>query len=284
MIQATTKEQHYAKRKWGQNFLVDPNIAGKILDCAEIRPGERVIEIGPGQGILTQGLLERGAKVTAIEIDRDLIKILQTRFQDPSASRIDPHALTLVHGDALAFAYENVTAPYKVVANLPYNISSPLLFRLLEENKRIDRMILMLQKEVAERIVSVPGVKAYGALSVMVQYYADVSILFRVSPTCFRPRPKIASAVISLKPLAKPRVAVGDEALFKRIVKGAFQHRRKQLPNALRCAGFDEEKGLAALLQMKIDPKRRGETLSLQDFAQLSDTLHALLPPEAGRA
>ncbi len=272
-IPLALSESHQAKRRWGQNFLTDPNIVSKILDSAEIQADDQVLEIGPGLGILTQAIHARGAQLTAIEIDPQLIKTLQTRFQASSDSNARGDRVTLIHGDALAFAYENLIAPYKVVANLPYNISTPLLFRLLEESARIERMVLMLQKEVAVRIVSSPSKKTYGALSVMVQYYADVEMRFRVSPTCFRPRPKVASAVILLRPLPRPRITVGDEMLFKRIVRAAFQHRRKQMPNALRCAGFDEKRVMTALGQMGIDPKRRGETFSLDDFGNLSDCL-----------
>lgn len=275
-----TPERHLAKRKWGQNFLIDRNIAKKILDAAEIRPQDRVLEIGPGQGILTQGLLERGANIRAIEIDGTLVQKLKEHFLDAPDALYNKSNFDLLHGDALDHPYGIETAPFKVVANLPYNISSPLLFRLLEEGKRISRMVLMLQKEVAERIVSKAAEKNYGRLSVMVQYHCEVRLLLRVSPTCFRPRPKVASAVLLLTPLDRPRVNLKDEALFRRVVKTAFQHRRKQLPNALGCAGFEEDAVLRALQQLRIDPKRRGETLTLQDFAGLSEALRLSLPRE----
>ncbi len=260
-----------AKKKWGQNFLTDPNIVNKILDAALLQAGESVLEIGPGKGFMTQRLLARGAQLTAIEIDSDLVQVIQSEFVGLEAN------LSLIHGDALRYDYQNIPAPYKVVANLPYNISTPLLFRLLEEKTRITQMILMLQKEVAERITASPGTKSYGALSVILQFFADVKILFQVSPHCFYPKPKVSSAVISIIPLQKPRIVVQDEGLFLKIVKGAFLYRRKQVLNALVCAGFSEEHLKIAFENMKCDPKRRGETFTLAEFACLSDTVYKYL-------
>ena len=260
-----------AKKKWGQNFLTDPNIVNKILDGASVQPGESVLEIGPGKGFMTQRLLVRGAQVTAIEIDPDLVAFIQSEIMAPDET------FTLIHKDALRYDYQNMSAPYKVVANLPYNISTPLLFRLLEEKTRITQMVLMLQKEVAERITASPGTKSYGALSVILQFFADVKILFNVSPHCFYPKPKVSSAVISIIPLQKPRIVVEDEGLFLKIVKGAFLYRRKQVQNALMCAGFSEESLKAAFENMKCDPKRRGETFTLDEFAGLSDTVYRYL-------
>ncbi len=274
----------HPKKKWGQNFLIDPNIREKILSCAGICAGETVIEIGPGRGILTKALLDRAARVTAIEIDRDLIAVIRKALESPHDHGEKKDKLTLIHGDALDYDYQNISSPYKVVANLPYNISTPMLFRLLKEKNRISRMVLMLQREVAERISSsVRGKsvgdkssgskKSYGALSIIIQYYADVRTAFFVSPDCFRPRPKVGSAVIVLEPLPSPRIPVRDEALFLRIIKGAFQHRRKRLANALSCAGFDGVLVKSVLEQINCDPKRRGETLSMSEFASLSDAM-----------
>ncbi len=253
------------RKSWGQNFLIDHNIQRKILDAAEIQPGERIVEIGPGRGILTQGLLERGAEVLAIEIDPLLVGWLRQEIASP---RLD-----LIQADALQYVYGEITPPYKVVANLPYYLSTPLLFRLLEERRRISRMVLMLQKEVAERLVAPVGGKNYGVLSVMVQLYADVRIAFHVSRGCFRPRPDVDSSVIVLIPLSDPRVSVRDEGLFARVVRGAFGHRRKRLSNALADAGFPKAQVALALQKIGLDPARRGETLSLAEFALLADTL-----------
>lgn len=253
------------RKSWGQNFLIDHNIQRKILDAAEIRPGERVVEIGPGRGILTKGLLERGAEVIAIEIDPLLVGTLR---QEILSDRLD-----LIQGDALQYLYQQIPSPYKVIANLPYYIATPLLFRLLEERHRISRMVLMVQREVAERLVSPVGGKNYGVLSVLVQLYADVRIAFHVSKSCFRPRPDVESSVIVLTPLSAPRVSVRDEAFFARVVRGAFGHRRKRLSNALADAGFSRAEVEAVLQKIGIDPARRGETLSLGEFAALADTL-----------
>lgn len=253
------------RKSWGQNFLIDHNIQRKILDAAEIRPGERVVEIGPGRGILTQGLLERGAELLAIEIDPLLVEMLR---QEIASSHFH-----LVEGDALQYPYSELPSPYKVVANLPYYVSTPLLFRLLEERRRISRMVLMLQREVAERLVASVGGKNYGVLSVLVQLYADVRIAFPVSKNCLRPRPDVDSVVIILTPLPDPRLSVRDEALFSRVVRGAFGHRRKRLTNALTDAGFQKAQVEAALQKTGIDPARRGETLSLSEFAFLADAL-----------
>lgn len=253
------------RKSWGQNFLIDYNIQRKILDAAEIRPGEQVVEIGPGRGILTKGLLERGAELLAIEIDPLLVGTLKQTI--PSTH------LHLVQEDALQYPYDQIPSPYKVVANLPYYLSTPLLFRLLEERQRISRMVLMLQKEVAERLVAPVGEKNYSVLTVMVQLYAEVRIGFRVSKGCFRPRPDVDSSVIVLTPLPQARVPIRDEARFGRIVRGAFAHRRKRLANALADAGFPKDRVDAALQKIGIDPARRGETLSLAEFASLADTL-----------
>ncbi|NOY84128.1 MAG: ribosomal RNA small subunit methyltransferase A [Nitrospirae bacterium] len=260
-----------AKKKWGQNFLTDPNIVNKILDAALLQSGESVLEIGPGKGFMTRRILARGARLKAIEIDPDLVAFIQSEIMAPDET------FTLIHQDALRYDYQNMSAPYKVVANLPYNISTPLLFRLLEEKTRITQMVLMLQKEVAERITASPGTKSYGALSVILQFFADVKILFNVSPHCFYPKPKVSSAVISIIPLQKPRIVVQDEGFFLKIVKGAFLYRRKQVLNALVCAGFSEEHLKIAFENMKCDPKRRGETFTLAEFACLSDTVYKYL-------
>lgn len=253
------------RKSWGQNFLIDHNIQRKILDAADLQPGERVVEIGPGRGILTKGLLDRGARVLAIEIDPLLVKILREELISPE--------LELIQADALRHPYDQIPAPYKVVANLPYYLSTPLLFRLLEERRRIARMVLMLQKEVAERLAASEESKHYGVLSVMVQLYADVRIAFHVSKGCFRPRPDVDSSVTVLDPLPEPRFSLRDEALFGRVVRGAFAHRRKRLANALENAGFTKDQVAPALRKIGLDPARRGETLSLAEFAALADTL-----------
>ncbi len=260
-----------AKKRWGQNFLVDANIARKILDCARIEAGERVLEIGPGTGFLTKGLLGKGAYVTAIEIDPDLVKLIQS--ESDTCQTADFQNLTLIQGDALRYPYHKITAHYKVIANLPYYISTPLLFRLIEEKTRITQMVLMLQKEVAQRMVAAVGGKSYGALSIIVQFYTDIKLAFTVSPGCFRPKPKVSSAVVSISLRETPRIRVKDETLFIRIVKGAFLYRRKRISNALICAGFPEAQVNTALQKVDYDPARRGETFTIEEFGSLADTM-----------
>ncbi len=254
------------KKSLGQHFLIDGNIQRKILDLAEIDEGEPVVEIGPGRGILTRGLLERGARVLAIEIDRGLSEGLVSSL--PSGGTLE-----VIHADALRYPYATLPAPYKVVANLPYYLSTEILFLLLKERQRITKMVVMLQREVAERMVADVGNKRYGVLSVLLQFYSEVSLSFRVPPTCFRPQPQVDSAVVVCHPLAAPKVLVLDEAYFLRVVKGAFGHRRKQLANALSDHGFKIQTVELAIDEMGVNRSRRGETFSLAEFARFSNTL-----------
>jgi 16S rRNA (adenine1518-N6/adenine1519-N6)-dimethyltransferase len=259
----------------GQHFLVDGNIRRKILDAAQIQPGERIVEIGPGTGSLTTGLLDRGASVIAIEIDRRLVEGLK---------RVPHPHLTLVCADALRYPYQELPTPYKVVANLPYGISTPLLFRLIEaaqweglasppQTARIKSMVLMLQKEVALRLGASAGDEHYGALSVIAQFYAEVQVLFSVTRNCFRPRPKVDSAVVALHPLPQARLPVRHPEPFLRLVKGAFAHRRKQMLNSLADAGFERPVVEVAMQKMGLSPTVRGEALSLHQFVALSEML-----------
>lgn len=253
------------RKSWGQNFLIDFNVQRKILDLAGIKEGEHVIEIGPGRGMLTRGLLERRALVTAIEIDPHLVERLKKEIQ-----AVGPPDFDLVLGDALRYPYEAIQWPYKVVANLPYYLSTPILFRLLEEHRQIKTMVLMLQREVAERLVAQVGTKSYGALTVTVRYCADVRAVFHVPPTCFRPRPRVHSTVILLTPRSKGRMPVQDESLFLKVVKGAFAYRRKRVVNSLGESGFSREVVLLSLDKIGIDPGRRGETFTLSEFSALA--------------
>ncbi|HUK55819.1 MAG TPA: 16S rRNA (adenine(1518)-N(6)/adenine(1519)-N(6))-dimethyltransferase RsmA [Nitrospiria bacterium] len=257
-----------SKRKaLGQHFLHDRNIVRKILALADLRPGESVIEIGPGRGILTRALADTGAAVYAIEIDRSLYEPLQKAFASD---------IRIIHADALTYAYEDLPAPFAVVANLPYAVSTPLLFRLLELRSRVSRMVLMLQLEVARRITAAPGTKDYSPLSVGAQFYADPRLEFVVPRGCFRPPPRVDSAVVSLRVRPAPRAAVKDEAFFFRVVRGGFAHRRKSLRNALKDAGFTNEaveRALPAVSNTSQNPQRRAETLSIEEFARLADAL-----------
>jgi len=266
---ARVASAHVPRKSLGQHFLIDKNIVHKIVRLAELQPGETVLEIGPGRGILTEALLDSSGLVVAVELDAALCARLRTTLGRRSNFR-------LIEGDALACEYAQVPSPFLVVANLPYYVSTPLLFRLLEERQRIDRLVLMLQEEVVARLAAAPGGKDYGALTIAAQFYCEVRRAFRVPPTCFRPKPGVGSAVVVLTPLAKPRVSVTDEAFFFRVVRAGFAHRRKALLNSLRDEGFEGAPTAAALEQAGIDPRRRAETLRLEEFATLADGLLSL--------
>lgn len=261
------------KKKFGQNFITEPSIIDNIVEAANLTKNDTVIEIGPGLGVLTRALADRAGKVYAIEIDKNLIPLLEeTLTGHENIEIINQDALTLnfdqlINGDG--------TDKYKVVANLPYYITTPLIMHFLENRFRVSEMVVMVQKEVAQRMVASPGGKDYGALSVAVQYYTAPRIEFKVPPQVFLPRPEVESAVISLRILEQPPISVKDEKNFFRVVKAAFGQRRKTLLNALHNGGFDLDKeSLTGILQeCSIDPKRRGETLSLEEFAALSNRI-----------
>ncbi len=257
-----------ARRLLGQHFLIDKNIQQKIIAAANIRMGDRVVEVGPGRGILTTALLAAGAHVTAIEIDPKLSAMLSKKI-------VHSH-FTLVTTDALCYPYSGVGAPYKIVANLPYVISVPLLFTFLAERARITRMALMIQKEVAERLTAKLGSPHRGTLSVLCELYADARLAFLVRASCFQPPPKVTSAVVTLTPRQQPLVPICNEGFFASVVKGAFGYRRKQLKNALADAGFPPAHIQAVTATLKIDSSRRGETLSLSEFGALANGLFAL--------
>ena len=239
-------------KKLGQNFLIDARIVQGIVDAAEVKPGDRVLEIGPGIGTLTQGLAEAGADVTAVKA-YDNVRI--------------------VPGDILKVNIPEIMgeAPFKVAANLPYYITTPILMALLERHLPITHMVTMVQKEVAERMTAKPGSRIYGALSVAVQYYTEPEIVLDVPPRSFIPAPEVMSVVVSCRVRKEPAVAVRDEKLFFRVVKAAFGQRRKTLMNALKGGGFQKETVRDALEQSGIDPTRRGETLTLEEFGRLAD-------------
>ncbi|MEK7286606.1 MAG: 16S rRNA (adenine(1518)-N(6)/adenine(1519)-N(6))-dimethyltransferase RsmA [Nitrospirota bacterium] len=257
---------HYPKKSLGQHFLSDPNIIRKIITLAAISPGDLVVEIGPGRGVLTEALLKAGAKLLAIEIDQDLCAVLKERFSS------EPN-FTLSLGDACRYPYEKINSPFQVVANLPYQISTPILFRLLEEQGRLTKMTLMVQKEVAERLVAKPNSKEYGVLSVLLQRFADIKIGFRVSRSCFRPMPNVDSSVIQVTPILKAKVTILNELFFAKVVRGAFSHRRKHLANTLCDAGFPRLACLNAFAKIGMDARRRAETLSIDEFAHLANAL-----------
>jgi 16S rRNA (adenine1518-N6/adenine1519-N6)-dimethyltransferase len=253
-------------KRLGQNFLIDPNIVRKIIALAELGPSDHVLEIGPGRGILTETLCHAAGRVTAIEVDPQLHAYLEARQAE--LPNVD-----LVCDDALAYPVETLPMGTIVVANLPYYISTPLLFRLLDQRDRFPRMVLMLQNEVADRLVAKPGGSDYGVLSVMAQYAAEITKAFRVSAQCFRPRPEVGSAVVLLRAKERTRLNQKEEAAFRALVKAAFAHRRKTLVNSLRDEGYEPHPLDEALQRLDIDPTRRAETLSVEDFLRLARAL-----------
>lgn len=257
-------------KKLGQNFLIDARIVQGIVDAAEIQPGDRVLEIGPGIGTLTQGLAEAGADVTAVELDKKLPAVLKETLKAYDNVRIVP-------GDILKVNIPEIMGegPFKVAANLPYYITTPILMTLLERHLPITRMVTMVQKEVAERMTAKPGSRIYGALSVAVQYYTEPEIVLDVPPRSFIPAPEVMSVVVSCRVRREPAVKVSDEKLFFRVVKAAFGQRRKTLMNALKGGGFPKEAVRDALEKSGIDPTRRGETLTLEEFGRLADAFAA---------
>ncbi|MEE9591073.1 MAG: 16S rRNA (adenine(1518)-N(6)/adenine(1519)-N(6))-dimethyltransferase RsmA [Thermodesulfobacteriota bacterium] len=259
-----------ARKRFGQNFLVDKNIIAKIVAAADIRPGDVVIEIGPGMGALTDALAISGANVIAIELDRDLVEELKEKYSDIKD-------IEIICADALKVSYAEIAKrlkkKLKVVANIPYNISTPILFKLFKEREVFTALLLMLQKEVAERVVAVPGKKDYGALSVFSQFFADVNIEFQIPPTAFYPVPKVYSSIVRFDILDKPRVEVEDMEIFKRVVKAAFGMRRKMILNALKVLGLPGDILRSLLLESAIDPRSRGETIDIDRFGYLSNLL-----------
>ena len=258
-----------ADKKLGQNFLIDEKVVRQIVEAAELSEADTVLEVGPGIGTLTQGLAESKAQVVAVELDTRLLPVLATTLEGYDNVRV-------VHGDILKvnIMEEVGAANFKVCANLPYYITTPIIFALLEKRLPMERLVAMVQKEVAERMAAQPGGKDYGALSVAIQYYTEPEIAFIVPPTSFIPAPAVDSAVIVCKRRVKPPVEVCDEALFFRVVKAAFSLRRKMLSNSLKNMGIKTEQVAKWLELAGVDGKRRAETLSLEDFAKLTNSFN----------
>ena len=274
---ATIQKYNFAfQKRFGQNFLIDDFVIGKIIRAAEIDDTDTVLEIGPGIGTLTQYLAEAAEHVYAVEIDRNLIPIL-------SETLADYDNVTVINEDILktdiaAIAAKSKSGRLKCVANLPYYITTPIIMELLEKRLPIDSITVMIQKEVAERIAAKPGTKDYGALTLAVKYYAQTYLAANVPPNCFIPRPNVGSAVIRLKVLERPSVEVKDEALMFRLIRASFNQRRKTLSNGIaNSADLDipKERVEQALAAMNLPPTVRGETLSLEQFAELSDRFGA---------
>lgn len=257
----------------GQNFLIDDSVPKDIVSGAEVDENDLVIEIGPGVGTLTAQLLNKAKKVVAIELDNDLIPILNQEIGD------NPK-FTLIHKDALKVNFNEIIGEeksVKLVANLPYYVTTPIIVKLLKEGYNFKSLTIMIQKEVAERMNADPGNKDYGSLSLLVQYFCDTKIVRRVPPQCFIPRPKVDSIVIRLDKLSEPRVKVENEKLFFDIIRNSFNMRRKTLWNGVKNIGLSKEKLELAFNEADIDPKRRGETLSIEEFATLSDKINQYL-------
>ena len=253
----------------GQNFLIDDSVLTDIVEGAEVDENDLVIEIGPGVGSLTAQLIGKAKKVVSIELDNDLIPILETELGEYEN-------FSLIHNDALKVDFNEIIGDeksVKLVANLPYYVTTPIIVRLLKENYNFKSLTIMIQKEVAERIDAAPNCKEYGALSLLVQYYCNTKIVRVVPPNCFIPRPKVDSIVIRLDRLEKPRVEVKDEKLMFDIIRNAFNMRRKTLWNGTKFLGIQKEMLEKAYEEAGIDPKKRGETLTLEEFAALSDRI-----------
>ncbi|EKQ56016.1 MULTISPECIES: 16S rRNA (adenine(1518)-N(6)/adenine(1519)-N(6))-dimethyltransferase RsmA [unclassified Clostridium] len=253
----------------GQNFLVDDSVLRDIVNGADVNNEDFIIEIGPGVGTLTAQLLMKAKKVTSIELDNDLIPILKEELGENENFQ-------LIHKDALKVDFNELIGDeksVKLVANLPYYVTTPIIVKLLKEGYNFKSLTIMIQKEVAERINAEPNCKEYGSLSVLVQYYCNTSIIRRVPPTCFMPRPKVESIVIRLDRLAEPRVKTKNVDLMFELVRNGFNMRRKTLWNSAKTLNVNKEKLEEAFKKSGIDPKRRAETLSLEEFALLADCI-----------
>jgi len=264
------------KKKLGQNFLVHKNVIESILRLLQLSPGDEIVEIGPGLGFLTRRLVEVASKVWAIEIDDFLADWLRR------SSLASNPAFELIHADILKVALENILPPYKIklAANLPYSISTPALFRLFGWRNHFAFLVLMVQKELADRIVSGPGTKTYGSLSVWCQIHGRVVEKVSVSPEAFFPRPAVRSMILKIELYPEPRVPPAELADFRALVRSAFGQRRKTLSNALSSSLKHDRDTIEGILRSEgIDPKRRGETLSLEEFISLSRSLKQLSIP-----
>lgn len=258
------RDTHKARKRFGQNFLHDPAIIQKIVDAINPQKSDYLIEIGPGKGAITKHLLQRVEKLNVIEIDRDLIQLLSSNFEENNV---------IIHeADALKFDFSTLNQTnLRIVGNLPYNISTPLLFHLLAYKHCIKDMLFMLQKEVVDRICAKPGNKQYGRLSIMLQFYCDVESLFTIKPGAFSPAPKVDSAIVKLVPLSNPRYEICDHETLALIVKESFSQRRKTIRNNLKKYLSESE-----IMNAGIAPEKRAESIDIDGFAKLANYYHQL--------
>ena len=277
-IQVLQKHEFQFKKKFGQNFLIDPHVLDKIVDAAQITKDDFVLEIGPGIGTLTQYLCENARQVLAVEIDDKLIPILNETLQPYDNVEVLHVDILKQDIQQIADTY-NDGKPIKVVANLPYYITTPIIMELFESHVPLANVTVMVQKEVADRMKAEPGTKDYGALSLAVQYYAKPYIAAFVPPNCFMPRPNVGSAVIRLDCLARVPVEVHNEKLMFRLIRASFNQRRKTLQNGIANSAelsFTKEQAARAIEQAGFDVRIRGEKLGLEEFARLADELERM--------
>ena len=269
------KYQFHFQKKFGQNFLIDEKVIDKIINAAAITKDDTVLEIGPGIGTMTQYLAEYAGRVVAVEIDRGLIPILEETLEEYQNITIIHNDILKLNMKELADAY-NGGKPVKIVANLPYYITTPIIMGLFESGMPLLSVTVMVQKEVAQRMQAAPGGKEYGALSLAIQYYAEAQIIANVPPNCFIPRPNVGSAVIRLNRYPEPPVVVEDDKFMFALIRASFNQRRKTLVNGLSNASdlrLTKEEIKEALSKMQLSETIRGETLSLKQFAELSNLL-----------
>jgi len=261
------------KKALGQNFLVDGNVITNIIKAACVKPEDRILEIGPGRGALTRRLAEKAARVVAVELDRELVEFLDRDLGQ--GNNVQVVSGDILRTDLPGLLGHDQAGSWKVVANLPYNISSQVLFKFLENRNLFSDLVLMLQKEVGERLLAAPSSKEYGSLTVLCRLYFDLERVLLVKPGSFRPVPKVDSLVLRFRTLTNPRIDVGDEELFRKVVKASFANRRKTLWNCLKSSNLTAgEDALEEVFVMAaIDRNRRGETLSLDEFARLCRTM-----------
>ncbi|MEE1010392.1 MAG: 16S rRNA (adenine(1518)-N(6)/adenine(1519)-N(6))-dimethyltransferase RsmA [Agathobacter sp.] len=274
-IEIIQKYNFNFQKKFGQNFLIDTGILESIIDSAEITKDDFVLEIGPGIGTMTQYLCESARQVVAVEIDTNLIPILKETLSEYDNVEVINGDILKIDINKIAEKY-NDNKPIKVVANLPYYITTPIIMGLFESHVPIDSITIMVQKEVADRMQEGPGSKEYGALSLAVQYYANPKIVADVPPSCFMPQPKVGSAVIKLTRHQNPPVDVDNEKLLFQVIRASFNQRRKTLANGLNnfpAIALSKEEIQESIKELGVSPTIRGEALSLEQFAQLSNII-----------